>query len=177
MNERWIVLRTFGVVLSVGMIMMAMHIGLLGFAKRHRRLRVLETMGGFLGVILLGLVVLWQAVGPEIPLTLRVGAGCLYLAGAILYVQLRSVLSRGYSLRILVDLLGQPHAMDVEQLQTSYGNGKGLAGLLRRRVESLAEWGLMTAEGDQVGPLTLAGRVIAGPTLMMRRLLRMEHVG
>src|SRR5579864_2795963 len=52
---------------------------------------------------------------------LRHSAVFLYLSGAIVYLEMRSLLSRGYSLRILLDLASMGGQADVASLKTSYG--------------------------------------------------------
>lgn len=112
-----------------------------------------------------------------VPSALRVGAVCLFLAGCICYLELRSVLSRGYSLRILLDLIGRDNGATLEGLRSDYGNGVGMSGLVERRVKTLARVRLLRLDGHQIGPLTPIGRAAAAMGSLMRRALRMEGVG
>ena len=128
------------------------------------------------GLLLAGGSWLWGLLA-AIPLTLRIGAVFLYIGGCIVYLELRSLLSRGYSLRILVDLLGHGEGLPLGTLQSGYGNGVGMRGMLRRRVATLARWHLVASAEEQVGPLTRVGVLCAVITSGMRWGLRMERVG
>ena len=112
------------------------------------------------------------------PISLRVGAVCLYVTGALIYLELRSLLSRGYSLRILTDLYGRHgESASLTDLQTTYGNGVGLRGMLQKRLSTLARLRLVTIGSGEAGSLTPLGRLCAMAGLQMRRLLRMPSVG
>ncbi|MBI2870542.1 MAG: hypothetical protein HYY14_02400 [Candidatus Omnitrophica bacterium] len=126
---------------------------------------------------LLGLFSDGRAVGIRIPLHLRVGSIFLYGAGCLVYVELRSLLSRGYSFRILLDLLKSGGELAKKDLIVRYGNGRGLRGLLAKRLGSLARLGLLRMEGPRAGSLTPIGRGAAGIGWAMRRLLRLTSVG
>ncbi|MBI4354254.1 MAG: hypothetical protein HY595_03355 [Candidatus Omnitrophica bacterium] len=111
------------------------------------------------------------------PLVLQVGSIGFYLTGVIVYVEVRSLLSRGYSLRILVDALDQPEGVSVSRLQDGYSNGMGMRGLLTRRLTGLAQWHLVQFDGRRVGPLTALGVCCATMMVGMRKFLRLEVVG
>lgn len=112
-----------------------------------------------------------------VPASLRAGAVCLYLAGCLGYLELRSLLSRGYSLRILLDVSRQGEPARFEQLAVLYGDGRGLRGMLQRRLSTLARLRLAAFDGLQAGPLTPVGRVVGAAVSGMRRVLRTEGVG
>jgi len=114
---------------------------------------------------------------PSLPRSLRVGAIFLYLAGCLVYIELRSLVARGYSLRILVDLLSSGGSASMERLKSGYGDGVGIQGMLAKRLGTLASLRLLRFQGNQVGPLTLLGKVFANASSGMRRLLRLELVG
>ena len=111
------------------------------------------------------------------PGSLRASAVCLYLAGCLGYLELRSLLSRGYSLRILVDVFRGGGPVSCEELAVLYGNGLGLSGLLRRRLSTLARLHLVAFDGLHAGPLTPVGRAVEMVASGMRRALRTELVG
>jgi len=121
-------------------------------------------------------IVVWTVLGGSVPLVLRIGAAALLLAGCVVYVELRSLLSRGYSLRILLDVSSAPEGTNVERLRSGYGNGFGLRGMLTRRLETLARCGVVRVEGARIGPLTSLGVVCARVTSRVRHALRMEDV-
>lgn len=166
----------------------ALHVGYLALTRaRHGRPSTPAASAGLLAVLIaVGPVALWAVLGPvdgsgagggTAPASLKAGAVFLYLAGCIVYLELRSLLSRGYSLRILLDLLGRSGAATVEGLKTTYGNGMGVQGMLTRRVRTLAWLRLLELDGARVGPLTPLGRVCAAAGWWMRRALRLEAAG
>jgi hypothetical protein len=108
---------------------------------------------------------------------LSVGAIALYLAATIVYVEIRSLLSRGYSLRIVIDLMTHGNELTIEHLKSSYGNGLGVVGILAKRLATLDELRLIRVNDSQVGPLTTPGHLLAGLGLSLRRLLKLETVG
>ena len=118
----------------------------------------------------------WASLAP-IPASLRVGAVCLFLAGCLVYLELRSLLSRGYSLRILLDLMDQEQGGLLERLRSEYGHGMGIEGLLLRRLRTLARMRLVHLHDRQIGPLTPLGKVLAVTGSALRRVVRMERVG
>ncbi|MFQ6111109.1 MAG: hypothetical protein ACE5LX_03655 [Nitrospinota bacterium] len=108
---------------------------------------------------------------------MKVSAIFLYLAGSLVYVELRSLLSRGYSVRILVDLHTRGASASLGSLKSGYGGGVGVRGMLAKRVGTLAGLGLLRFRGNRVGPLTPLGKVCAVAGERMRQLLRLELVG
>jgi hypothetical protein len=138
----------------------------------------------FLLVGIAGLVSLWRVLGSAteegilmVPESMHYGAASLYLGGLVVYVELRSLVSRGYSLRILVDLLNRGGQASLENLKLDYGEGAGIRGMLVRRLNSLAALQLLSFRDDQVGPLTWKGKIFASLGWGMRRILRLERVG
>ena len=115
--------------------------------------------------------------GRPLPASFRGAALLLYLTGCIVYGELLSLFSRGYSLRILVDLLSRGGSAGLEELKAGYGGGVGIQGLLARRLESLAHLRLLGFDGKRVGPLTVLGRIFATIGSSFRRLLCLEQVG
>jgi hypothetical protein len=151
---------------------------------RHASSLAAEFINIF-GPVGLGAVLLWQALdhaaGPveilPLPSSLKAAAFCLYLAGCLCYVELHGLLSRGYSLRILVDLLERGEAASMDSLKAAYGGGLGVRGMVVKRVRTLANLRLLHFQDDQVGPLTPLGKLIAVISSSLRALLRLEMVG
>ena len=134
--------------------------------------------------IILGFPVLWVIMGRApshspfaIPKQLKIVALLLYCTGACAYLQMRSILSRGYSLRILVDLLKLGGQADLETIKSAYGGGMGVSGLLLKRLRTLADFQMLYLQGDQVGPLTSAGKIFALAGHQLRGILRLDRVG
>ncbi len=130
-----------------------------------------------------GPALLWRLTGSltvsgdPVPDFLRTSAAFLYWAGCIGYVEVLSLLSRGISFRVLLDLLENNGAADLKTLSLSYGGGMGLKGLLAKRLHSLSRAGFLQYRENQVGPPTLLGRLFGRVTSGMRTLLRLQQVG
>lgn len=154
-----------------------LHVGFLACTRPIRTPTSWRASAALLAVsIATGSWLVWAGLKP-IPASLRIGAVCLFLAGCVVYLELRSLLSRGYSLRILVDVLCHPEGTSLARLQDGYGNGVGLRGLLTRRIMTLSRLHLVRFDGQRVGPLTGLGVLCAILTAGMRQLLRLELVG
>ena len=175
MSDGQAILLAGGAALAAWLLVAVAHIGSLCLAQGARRHDVLSA-AVFVGGGVVGAIGVW-VVASSVPAPLRLGAVCLYVAGLVGYVELRSLLSRGYSLRMLRELRGQEAGWSVAQLQERYAGGRGLPGLLRRRLESIERLGLLTQQADRVGPLTPLGRVGTRLAAGWRGLLRMDGVG
>jgi len=138
------------------------------------------SFAGFWAVVLAGPVLVCRALsltpGGEAAV-LRPSALVLYGAFCIGYVELRSLLFRSVSLRILVDLLQKEDGARLRDLRESYSGGMGMSGLLDKRLRGLVSLGLLRRGADTVGPLTPAGRAAAAAGRAVRRLLRLEAAG
>ena len=157
--------------------LVVLHVGFLTCTRPIRTPASGRASAALLAVVIpSGSWLVWASL-EQIPASLRIGAVCLFLAGCLVYLEIRSVLSRGYSLRILFDLMGRDQGQTLERLQFGYGNGVGMRGLLARRLETLAQLRLAHLDDRQIGPLTPLGRVVAVTGSALRRALRMEEVG
>ena len=172
-----VVLSAFSIVVAWLVGLTVLHVGFLACTRPIRTPTSWRASTALLAVLIpAGSWLVWTSLEP-IPASLRVGAVCLFLAGCIVYLELRSLLSRGYSLRILLDLMGRGQGETLERLRSDYGNGVGVKGLLVRRLKTLARMRLVHLDGRRVGPLTPLGRVVAVAGSAFRRTLRMEGVG
>lgn len=119
----------------------------------------------------LGFLPAWAA---GTPLFDHLAAAFFYSAaffGGVL--QLYNLADRGFSLRILVDLLERPDARaTVDDVHAGYSAGRGMRWMYEKRIEGLLENGLATA-GAAFVRLTPAGARMAG---VYRALRRLYHV-
>lgn len=168
------VLAAVGLVVVMLALLVAVHIGYLAATRRHPSLAGSAVV--LAGLIASGATSVWRLLEGWEVYPLQLGAVSLFLAGGVVYLELRSLLSRGYSLRILLDLGETQGDVSVETLRATYGNGVGMRGLLRRRLETLARCGVVHMEGARIGPLTPLGVACAHVTSWVRHALRMEHV-
>lgn len=136
-------------------------------------------------LIIVGGLGLWRLLDPGIGATftrcsppfLRFSAISLYLSGCLIYFEVQSLLSRGYSLRILVDLLDSGGSARLEDLKADYGGGMGIRGILGKRLRGLARLRLVRFEEERVGPLTSLGMAFAMVGSRIRQVLNLGSVG
>jgi hypothetical protein len=142
-----------------------------GRVSRHPRWSALSLFLWFL----LGFPALWMTLRQ--PLTIRVVTSLLYISGCLIYIQLRSLLSRGYSLRILIDLRRSGGQAELATLKSIYGGGMGVSGLISKRLRSLSDFGVVSFQENRLGPLTTTGKIMAWVGLRLRGWLCLRHVG
>ena len=168
-------------VLGVFAAMVALQVGclrVLGGRSRHSGIWGTVSLAvGISGGSLLVWRLVETAPGGVVSPTLRIGGVCLFLAACIAYIELWSLLSRGYSLRILIDLLERHGAANMERLKAEYGDGAGIRGIVAKRLQTLGRLRLVYLHDRDVGPLTPLGRIFAAMGWRMRRVLRLESVG
>ncbi len=129
------------------------------------------------GVVWLGMNAWEKRTGdPLLPL-FRMAIMGEYLAGVICYIEMVSLLSRGYSQRILVDVVSCGGTAGIKHLKANYSDGMGISGILTKRLNSLKELHFLSFDGVRVGPLTLLGKVTGICGSWVRGLLRLERVG
>lgn len=175
-------------VLALLVVSVTAHLGV-QTVRRHSKApqNSLSEMIVLLAPLAAGGVALWyiltwngEALSVEtgpLPVSIRVGSLCLYLAGWVIYAEVGSLVSRGYSLRILVDLLDRGGEASVEALKAGYGGGRGVQGLLAKRLRTLTELRLLHLPEGRIGSLTFLGRIVASTGFGLRRLLKLESVG
>ncbi len=89
-------------------------------------------------------------------------------------LQLYNLCDRGFSLRILIDILESPtESVDVDYLRAHYSGGRGITWRYRKRIDDLVA-GVFVRRIDGSFELAAKGRMFADLFLHVRRLLRME---
>lgn len=87
-------------------------------------------------------------------------------------LQLYNLADRGFSLRILVDILESRHGtMDVDGIMAGYSAGRGIVWMYDKRVQGMVSTGLVCIEGDRL-ILTDKGRRAADVFRRLRDLAR-----
>jgi uncharacterized membrane protein len=89
-------------------------------------------------------------------------------------LQLYNLCDRGFSLRILIDMLEAPtSAVDADYLTANYSSGRGLGWMYRKRIDDI----IAARFVDQVNKritLTAKGEVFADVFMIARRVLGLE---
>jgi len=94
-----------------------------------------------------------------------------FFGGAL---QLYNLCDRGFSLRILVDILEAPtSAVDVDYLTTNYSSGRGLVWMYRKRINDIVAARFVSQANKSV-LLTARGAMFADLFINARRVLGLE---
>ena len=124
------------------------------------------------------LCVIWYRLTDDLPfdlgdwITLLAATGFLFLG----YMEAFSMLCRGFSLGILVELDQRP-GQTIDQLISGYGNGAGVEGLMQKRLLSLQKLGLISVDGSKLSLNSGAGQLISQVTWIYKSVLKLGRGG
>jgi hypothetical protein len=135
---------------------------------------------------LAALVVLWFATPDDLgllgrslltePAWLDFAATMFFFSAAFFggALQLYNLCDRGFSLRILVDMLEAPTGVvDVDYLTTNYSSGRGLVWMYRKRIDDIVAARFIGQVNKQI-ILTAKGEMFADLFINARRVLGLE---
>ena len=135
---------------------------------------------------LAALVVLWFATPDDLgllgrslltePAWLDFAATMFFFSAAFFggALQLYNLCDRGFSLRILVDMLEAPTGVvDVDYLTTNYSSGRGLVWMYRKRIDDIVAARFIGQVNKQI-ILTAKGEMFADLFINARRVLGVE---
>ncbi len=165
-----------GVLLACGLlwVLPTAHI-LLVRASKNREAglgRLLAAAAVYLGVLLLAGWAWIPAAG------LADGVAALSLAGFLflVYAEAYSMLCRGFSLRLVVDVHVRGN-LTFEELLRDYAGGRGASWLMGKRLQGLERAGLVHLDAATVSIRTAKGRWAGRLGAWMKRVLRMGSGG
>ena len=92
------------------------------------------------------------------------------------YMEAFSMICRGFSLHIIVDIL-QNRSLSLIEINENYADGKGIEWLLRKRLYDLRDLRLVDIDGDIVKIRRPFGLLIGLAGLLMKRVLKMGEGG
>lgn len=111
-------------------------------------------------VLWIGLVFGWP--GARSPGPAEICTGLMILgAGWLFYLEVWALLSRGYTLGLLVTLYRAGRPLGEDELARSYRGGRGLAWIMEHRVSGLLGAGLVRKKGGMVALTPLLGAAVA----------------
>lgn len=89
-------------------------------------------------------------------------------------LQLYNLADRGFSLRLLIDIMECPAGTaDVDYLMTNYSRGRGIGWMYRKRINGMIERGFARRSGGSI-LLAPKGAVTAALFISLRRFLRVD---
>lgn len=88
-------------------------------------------------VWIIGLFILGAIYSSEISLLSFFSALFIYIGFSIGYLEFFSLINRGYSLSIVMDIAKTPSGLTEKELISSYAGGKGLKWMLDKRIQGL----------------------------------------
>ena len=97
------------------------------------------------------------------------------LAAGVGWANLWGVLTRGYTLRLLLDFLRLAKPVTREELGAAYSGGRGLDWMFRKRLATLAAFGLTRRRNGLITMTSFPGRAVAQLSLIGLRLLGMKR--
>jgi predicted transcriptional regulator len=99
-----------------------------------------------------------------------------FVYGALVFggiLQLYNLADRGFSLRILIDILESPtKSMSVDDIMRGYGAGAGVSWMFDKRIEGIADNGLAVQRGGQL-VITQKGKSVARVFGALRQFLNL----
>ncbi len=107
---------------------------------------------------------------------LAVGA-MLLMDTLIVYLEVWALLSRGYTLGMLLTLYRASAPLDEFSLAKSYRTGEGLGWIMKHRLQGLERTGLVTTDHGRVRLTPVLGVPAAGLYLMTRHILGLRQSG
>jgi len=79
----------------------------------------------------------------------------------LFYLEVWGLLSRGYTIGVLLTLLNADHPLTETEISSQYRGGEGLDWVMRHRLGGLIAAGLVEQQGDRVALTCIRGRAVA----------------
>ena len=89
------------------------------------------------------------------------GGFCVVAGGILFYLQVWGLLTRGYTLGILLTLLRINRPMTAEEVASGYRGGSGLQWIMHHRLSGLTGAGMLRREGDTLVLGSMRGVAVA----------------
>ena len=102
---------------------------------------------------------------------------CVLAGGVLFYLQVWGLLTRGYTLGILLTLLRVNRPMTAEEVAAGYRGGSGLQWIMHHRLAGLTGAGMLRREGDALVLGSLRGVAVARLYRMCVSVLGLRRTG
>ena len=105
-------------------------------------------------------------------------AGAMTIGGfALFFLEVWGLMSRGYTLGVMLSLLRAGHPMTSDELAGAYRGGDGLDWIVHHRLSGLAASGIVRREGGCVALTSPKGVLVARLYRMAIRMLGLRRTG
>lgn len=88
-------------------------------------------------------------------------------------LQLYNLADRGFSLRIAIEIDKAPQGSTVDEIMTSYSDGRGIRWMYQKRLDDMVRLNLISMKGE-VALATESGKRVAARFRALRQFLRVE---
>jgi hypothetical protein len=153
---------TAGAGVTAALLAAALYPSVLALLARLHRLRdrnALQFLAGTLIIFVLWAIT-WRMTGAVRPSAAELVTSLMILGGALLvFLEAWVLLSRGYTLGLLLTLFRSARPMTEAELARSYRQGQGLGWIMRHRLGGLLSTGLVRRKDDCI-VLTPTGALI-----------------
>jgi hypothetical protein len=143
--------------------------GLKGRNASQFALSNLATLGLWIGSLIV-------FNGPVTAMDIVIGTMILVSAG-LAYLEAWALLSRGYTLGLLLTLLQAEKPLTDTELSCRYRSGDGLAWIMHHRVGGLVDAGLVRREGERLTLAPIRGALIASMYKLCITVLGLRRTG
>jgi hypothetical protein len=106
-----------------------------------------------------------------------VNALCILGSASLLYLEIWALLSRGYTLGLLLTLYRAKKPLDEEELAAGYRGGEGLSWIMRHRLSGLTAAGLVTIRDERIMLTPILGVLVASLYKIALMTLRLRKTG
>lgn len=103
--------------------------------------------------------------------------GMILVCGGLAYLEAWALLSRGYTLGLLLTLLHAEKPLSDKELSRRYRGGDGLAWIMHHRVGGLVGAGLVRREGERLTLAPMRGVLIASMYKLCIAVLGLRRTG
>jgi len=142
-----------------------------------RVLRKPERSVGLMFVVFVIYVITVTVIYARLELgLLMVGPMALSVIICLVYMELFSMLCRGFSLAI-VSVLYDNGPMKTEEICALYGGGRGMAWMIEKRIDSIEKMGLVRRRSGRLRVHSLAGVLIGRSARFYKELIKIGPGG
>lgn len=93
---------------------------------------------------------LYYFINISTALSIELAGGCaIIVASCLIYMEIFSMICRGFSLRIVIDILKKGQ-LDLDEVLTGYADGKGVDWIIEKRLQGLHDIGFIEMDQEKI---------------------------